>query len=100
MTTENLIFTEQTLKLILTVYDENNVVVDIADATLSLTVKRSGSTAVTVVPTLTGTVGELEHTLTTNDLLLPGTYRAQAIAIISGLTYPSSIITFEVASRL
>ena len=102
MNTDDLIFTGQTLNLQFTVKDENNNLVDISAATLSLTIKPSGNTPVIVVPTLIGdgTDGELEYTTIATDLSVACNYRAQGLITIGTKVYPTYIIDFTVSSRI
>lgn len=102
MTTDNLIYVGQSLELLFTVKDENEAVVDISTATLSLVIKCKGHPKVTVVPTAPngGSDGLLRYVTLPTDLEWEGCYQAQAEVIVFGRVYPSSIVDFKVIAKL
>lgn len=96
------IFKNQTLKFEFTVTDQDDVVVDISTATLTVDFKKPGGTLFTRVATLTsgGLDGKMEYTSPVDELDEINDWKIQGLAVIGAEEYPTTIEKFKVSERL
>lgn len=101
MITDNTIFVGQMINLNFTILDEDNQIVDVTDATLSISIQSAMGTKKTGTPSkLVASEGKIRYVTSASDLDVPGIYKAQCLVTLVGVEYPSSILTFKVLPRL
>lgn len=89
-------------KLLVTVYDDEQIV-DLSDAAvLNIFIKKPDGTLLTKYATLEtdGTDGKMYYLTQGGDLDMPGNYKIQGRVIVTGGTYYTSTGTFKVHCNL
>lgn len=92
-----------TISIELTVRDENNALVDLTNATVSVILKSPVAAAVVKTGTKNtpATDGVIKYVCATTDLNVPGDWQVQAKAVFAGpLEYYTNIETFTVDPKL
>jgi len=90
-------------KLELTVYDENNAVLDLSGATTrQITIAKPDGSVITRSATLSsdGTDGKMYITSASTDFDMPGVYSIQGYVVFSNGEWHTDITTFHVHENL